>query len=129
MVFLAQKIRRDEELKKYKLIYLTDRTQLDSQLTTTLTGAQDETVLSADSSRELKELIKKDSSDLITSTIQKFLEFKNDELVAMNDSAKSNLIDEAHRTQYGIGSILNAVLSMHLKLHLLERSINFKKLR
>ena len=112
MVFLAQKIRRDEELKKYKLIYLTDRTQLDSQLTTTLTGAQDETVLSADSSRELKELIKKDSSDLITSTIQKFLEFKNDELVAMNDSAKILiLIDEAHRSQYGIfGSILNAVL-------------------
>jgi type I restriction enzyme, R subunit len=48
MVFLAQKIRRDEELKKYKLIYLTDRTQLDSQLTTTLAVAQDETVLSAD---------------------------------------------------------------------------------
>lgn len=112
MVFLAQKIRRDEELKKYKLIYLTDRTQLDSQLTTTLTGAQDETVLSADSSRELKELIKKDSSDLITSTIQKFLEFKNDELVAMNDSAKILiLIDEAHRTQYGVfGLILNTVL-------------------
>ena len=44
MVFLAQVIRRNEELKKYKLLYITDRTQLDSQLTSTFQNTQDETV-------------------------------------------------------------------------------------
>ena len=72
MVFLAQVIRRNEELKKYKLLYITDRTQLDSQLTSTFQNTQDETVLQADSVQDLRELISKDSSDLITSTIQKF---------------------------------------------------------
>ena len=74
MVFLAQVIRRNEELKKYKLLYITDRTQLDTQLTTTFQNTQDETVLQADSVKDLRELISKDSSDLITSTIQKFQE-------------------------------------------------------
>ena len=44
MVFLALKMRRDDELKQYKLVFLTDRTQLDSQLTTTFQNTQGETV-------------------------------------------------------------------------------------
>src|SRR5210317_649447 len=102
MVFLAQVFRRNEELKKYKLLYITDRTQLDSQLTSTFQNTQDETVLQADSVKDLRELISKDSSDLITSTIQKFQEIRSENLKILNDSEKIVvLIDEAHRTQYG----------------------------
>ena len=49
MVFLTLKIRRDLELRDYKLVFLTDRTQLDNQLTTTFRNAQDETVRHANS--------------------------------------------------------------------------------
>ncbi|MCP4047643.1 MAG: type I restriction endonuclease subunit R, partial [Gammaproteobacteria bacterium] len=43
MVFLAMKMRRDEDLKEYKLVFITDRTQLDQQLTATFGRAQGET--------------------------------------------------------------------------------------
>ena len=49
MVFLTQKIRRDPLLRDYKLVFLTDRNQLDEQLTKTFTGAQGETVFNAKS--------------------------------------------------------------------------------
>ena len=54
MVFLTLKIRRDPELRDYKLVFLTDRTQLDNQLTTTFRNAQGETVRHADSVKNLK---------------------------------------------------------------------------
>ncbi len=118
MVFLAQVIRRNEELKKYKLLYITDRTQLDSQLTNTFQNTQDETVLQAESVQDLRELISKDSSDLITSTIQKFQEIKGENLEVLNDSERIVvLIDEAHRTQYGtFGMVLNSVLPNAAKI-------------
>ncbi len=118
MVFLAQVIRRNDELKKYKLLYITDRTQLDSQLTTTFQNTQDETVYQADSVQELRELISNDSSDLITSTIQKFQEIRGENLEVLNESDRIVvLIDEAHRTQYGtFGMVLNTVLPNAAKI-------------
>jgi len=118
MVFLAQVIRRNRELKKYKLLYITDRTQLDSQLTSTFQNTQDETVLQADSVNDLRELISNDSSDLITSTIQKFQEIRGENLKSLNDSEKIVvLIDEAHRTQYGtFGMVLNTILPNAAKI-------------
>ena len=72
MVFLTIKMRRDPELRNYKLVFLTDRTQLDGQLTSTFKNAQEETVYNARSVKELKELLAKDSSDVITAMVQKF---------------------------------------------------------
>ena len=111
MVFLAAKLRRDEELKKLKLLFLTDRKQLDSQLTATFEGTQDETVIHVDSIRDLRQKLSTNASDLITSTIQKFQEIEVDDGV-LNDSEKIIvLIDEAHRTQYGtFGLVLNTAL-------------------
>ena len=74
MVFLTQKIRRDPLLRDYKLVFLTDRTQLDEQLTATFRRAQGESVLNAKSVGHLKELLAKDASDLVTATIQKLQE-------------------------------------------------------
>jgi type I restriction enzyme R subunit len=113
MVFLAVKMRRDAILKDYKLVFVTDRTQLDSQLTATFQRTQDETVYHARSVKELKELLQKDASDLVTAMIQKFQEAnEQDDFTELNPSEKIIVLaDEAHRTQYGdLGVNLNIAL-------------------
>ena len=102
MVFLTLKIRRDPELRDCKLVFLTDRIQLDNQLTAVFRNAQNETVHQADSINDLKELLSRDSSDIITATVQKFEE-NADELSVLNKSEKIIVLaDEAHRTHYGL---------------------------
>ena len=56
MVMLAVKMRRDPELQQYKLVFITDRTQLDSQLSATFRDAQNETIHNAGSVAQLKTL-------------------------------------------------------------------------
>lgn len=111
MVFLTQKIRRDPLLRDFKLVFLTDRTQLDQQLTKTFENAQGETVLHASSVSHLKELLAKDASDLVTATIQKLQE-GDFGYSCLNDSDRIIVLaDEAHRTQYGtLGSAINTAL-------------------
>lgn len=113
MVFLAIKMRRDAELKQYKLVFITDRTQLDTQLTTTFTNTQDETIYQAKSAAHLKDLLSKDSSDIVTAMVQKFQEGADDfNFPELNTSDKIIVLaDEAHRTQYGtLGVAINAAL-------------------
>ncbi|MBT4890122.1 MAG: HsdR family type I site-specific deoxyribonuclease, partial [Rhodospirillales bacterium] len=113
MVFLAIKLRRDPELRDYKLVFITDRTQLDGQLTSTFRNTQSETVYNAGSVKELKALLAKDSSDLITAMVQKFQEGADDfEFDVLNPSEKIIVLaDEAHRTQYGtLGVAINTAL-------------------
>ena len=113
MVFLTVKMRRDPELRDYKLVFLTDRTQLDTQLTTTFNNAQGETIRHADSVKSLKELLSSDASDIITAMVQKFQESADDfEFPVLNESDKIIVLaDEAHRTQYGaLGAAINTAL-------------------
>lgn len=113
MVFLAVKMRRDPILKEYKLVFVTDRTQLDNQLTATFRRTQDETVYHAHNIKKLKELLAKDSSDLVTAMIQKFREAEEEEgFKELNNSEKIVVLaDEAHRTQYGdLAVVLNYAL-------------------
>ena len=113
MVFLAIKMRRDPELRDYKLVFLTDRTQLDNQLTSTFSNAQGETIRHADSVKSLKELLTSDASDIITAMVQKFQEGAEDlEFSVLNNSEKIIILaDEAHRTQYGkLGAAINTAL-------------------
>jgi len=111
MVFLTLKIRRDPLLRTFKLVFLTDRSQLDAQLTATFRHAQGETVLNAKTVGHLKELLAKDGSDLITATIQKA---QAGHLGTACLNASANIIvlaDEAHRSQYGtLGASINAAL-------------------
>ncbi len=72
MVMLAVKMRRDPDLQQYKLVFVTDRTQLDSQLSATFRDAQNETVHNASSVAKLKTLLQRDSSDIVTAMVQKF---------------------------------------------------------
>ena len=113
MVFLAVKLRRDPDLRDYKLVFITDRTQLDRQLTRTFTDTQGETVYHANSVADLKELLSKDSSDLVTAMMQKFQEGEDDfDFPVLNESDRIIVLaDEAHRTQYGtLGVAINTGL-------------------
>ncbi|AIU67632.1 type I restriction endonuclease subunit R [Vibrio coralliilyticus] len=121
MVMLAVKMRRDPELQQYKLVFITDRTQLDEQLSNTFRDAQGETVYNAGSVNELKELLKKDSSDLVTAMVQKFSDLEKEQekqpkaaegFKDLNPSEKIIVLaDEAHRTQFGgLAMTINAAL-------------------
>ena len=113
MVFLSLKMRRDPELSEYKLVFITDRTQLDAQLTTTFRNAQDETIHHADSVKSLKAMLATDASDIITAMVQKFQENADDfDFPVLNKSEKIIVLaDEAHRTQYGsLGAAINTAL-------------------
>jgi type I restriction enzyme R subunit len=113
MVMLAVKMRRDPVLQQYKLVFITDRTQLDEQLSSTFRDAQGETVLNADSVATLKTLLKKDSSDLVTAMVQKFQDAeKEGGFTDLNPSDKIIVLaDEAHRTQFGgLAMVINAAL-------------------
>ena len=113
MVFLSIKMRRDPSLREYNLVFLTDRTQLDNQLTSTFTHAQGETVHNAGSVKDLKELLAKDSSDIVTAMVQKFQESADGfEFPVLNESEKIIVLaDEAHRTQYGtLGAAITKAL-------------------
>ena len=119
MVFLAMKIRREPSLRDHKLVFLTDRTQLDTQLSDTFGRAQSETVYRASSVKTLRELLQKDSSDLVTAMIQKFQESVEDfSFPVLNTSEKIIVLaDEAHRTQYGsLGAALNTALPNAVKI-------------
>ena len=113
MVFLTIKMRRDPDLREYKLVFVTDRTQLDTQLTTTFMNAQEETVRHAESVAMLKDLLSTDASDIVTTTVQKFQESADEfEFPVLNESEKIIVLaDEAHRTQYGtLGVAINTAL-------------------
>lgn len=113
MVMLAVKMRRDPELRQYKLVFVTDRTQLDSQLSNTFRAAQNETIYNASSVADLKELLRRDSSDIVTAMVQKFQEAEaEDDFKDLNVSDKIIVLaDEAHRTQFGnLAATINAAL-------------------
>lgn len=120
MVMLAVKMRRDSELQQYKLVFITDRTQLDEQLSSTFRDAQGETVYNATSVAKLRELLKKDSSDLVTAMVQKFQDAEKEAANGGLDKAFTDLnpsekiivlADEAHRTQFGgLAMVINAAL-------------------
>ncbi len=112
MVFLTQKFRSHPELQKYKMVFITDRTSLDKQLSGTMERCQDETVLRAKSVTNLKELLKKDASDIVMGMLQKFQENELEVMPELNASDKILiLIDEAHRGHFkGLASNIRTAL-------------------
>lgn len=71
MVFLVRKMRADAQLRRFKVIVVTDRKDLQSQLsvTATLTG---EVVEVADSTAGVKALARRKGPGLVFATIQKY---------------------------------------------------------
>jgi type I restriction enzyme, R subunit len=104
MLFLSRLLMRSVELKSPTIVLITDRTDLDDQLSAQFTNAKgyigDHTVISVESRSQLRELLKgRNSGGVFLTTIHKFTE--DTELL----TERANVIcisDEAHRSQVNL---------------------------
>lgn len=103
MVFMVRELRRRIALLDWKVVFVTDRRQLEDQLSeTSLSIGQ--TVRTAESISSLQELLRDPSSNCVMAMVQKFQERDLQAIFpVLNMSPKIVvMIDEAHRTQYGL---------------------------
>lgn len=101
MMFMVREMYRHAELSHWKVIFVTDRTQLEGQLSET-SQSIGFTVKVADSIKVLKELLRSSSSDLVMAMIHKFREVDLKEVFPELNVSPHILVmtDEAHRSQY-----------------------------
>lgn len=101
MMFMVREMYRHTQLMQWKILFVTDRTQLEEQLAETSQHIGF-TVKVADSVKSLKELLKSDSSDLVMAMIHKFQEDDLDVTFPELNTSPHILVmtDEAHRSQY-----------------------------
>ncbi|HRB80145.1 MAG TPA: HsdR family type I site-specific deoxyribonuclease [Niabella sp.] len=108
MVFAAQKLRRDPELKSPTVIVLVDRTDLDTQISGTFNASDIPNVEATESIKDLQKMLEQDTRKIIISMIHKFRDAKPDMNTRDNIIV---LVDEAHRTQEGdLGRQMRAAL-------------------
>lgn len=114
MMFLVREMKLKPELMSWKIIFVTDRTQLEEQLAETgqnigftIKPANFINPKSTPNGKSLKELLSNDNSDLVMAMIHKFQE--SDDLSKVEIfpvlNASSNILvmtDEAHRSQYSL---------------------------
>lgn len=114
MMFLVREMKLRNELNTWKIVFITDRTQLEEQLSETGIGvglkikkANFISPKAIPDGRSLRELLSNDSSDLVLAMIHKFQE--NGDLSdikifpQLNESSKILIMtDEAHRSQYSL---------------------------
>ncbi len=99
MVMLARYILSELAFIHPKVLVITDRIELDSQIHQTFNHSRLRAER-ATSGKNLVELIHKNSADIITSLVHKFdTASKHQEAIQSSDIFV--LIDESHRTQYG----------------------------
>ncbi|MCK4442477.1 MAG: HsdR family type I site-specific deoxyribonuclease, partial [Sulfurovaceae bacterium] len=105
MIYLAMKLRaKNSGFDNPTILVLTDRTDLDNQIRSTFNRVGFANINQANSISHLKKLLKDSYGKTLTSTIQKFQERAEKKEVEVL-SEKENifvLIDEAHRSQYGL---------------------------
>lgn len=101
MMFMVREMYRHAQLANWKVVFVTDRTQLEDQLSET-SQSVGFTVKTANRISELKELLRADTSDLVMAMIHKFQEKDLTETFPqLNDSPNILVMtDEAHRSQY-----------------------------
>ena len=103
MMFMVRAMYRHSSLQQWKVVFVTDRTQLEQQLAET-SQSIGFTVKVADSIKTLKELLRSDSSDLVMAMIHKFREADMTETFPELNPSPHILVmtDEAHRSQYAM---------------------------
>ena len=101
MMFMVREMYRHARLAHWKVVFVTDRTQLEDQLSET-SHSVGFTVKTANSIRELKDLLRADTSDLVMAMIHKFQEKDLTETFPQLNTSPHILVmtDEAHRSQY-----------------------------
>ena len=100
MVMLAQLIASLKSVKNHKIILVTDRIDLDDQITKTFQKCQ-VPVENAQTGKHLVELLKDPSDAVITTIINKFEAAVRQQKEGFPSSEIFVLIDEGHRSQYG----------------------------
>ncbi len=103
MMFMVREMYRHSSLSKWKVVFVTDRTQLEQQLSET-SQRIGFTIKVANSIRTLKELLRSDSSDLVMAMIHKFREADLTQTFPELNASPHILVmtDEAHRSQYAM---------------------------
>jgi type I restriction enzyme R subunit len=101
MMFMVREMYHHTALTKWKVVFVTDRTQLEDQLreTSQSIGFQ---VKVADNIKSLKALLATEASDLVMAMIHKFREADLEAIFPELNKSPHILVmtDEAHRTQY-----------------------------
>jgi type I restriction enzyme R subunit len=106
MLWLAMKLRRDPAFGKPTLVVVTDRTDLDDQISGTFLAAGFPNPEQAATVRDLREKLAGPLGVTVATTIQKFQELTTesggrDAHPVLNEAENIFvLVDEAHRTQY-----------------------------
>ena len=103
MMFMVREMYRHPQLCKWKVVFVTDRTQLEQQLGETGQSVGF-TVKPANSIKKLKDLLRTDSSDLVMAMIHKFQEHDLTQTFPELNASPDILVmtDEAHRSQYAL---------------------------
>ncbi|MEW4207033.1 type I restriction endonuclease subunit R [Priestia megaterium] len=103
MLYLTVKLRRIKELKNPTIVVVTDRKDLDDQITNTFRRCGFPNPQQAESVVQLRQLLQQGSGSTIMTLVQKFQEDAETKEFK-NLSAAENIfvmIDESHRSQYG----------------------------
>ena len=110
MVFLIRAMRSHPELRRFKIVLVTDRTDLQHQLSDTA-GLAGETIKVARSAAEVRELLRQDGPAVVMAMIQKWRDTpangddadglgEGDTFGTLNESESILvMVDEAHRSQ------------------------------
>lgn len=101
MMFMVREMYRHAALAKWKVIFVTDRTQLEAQLSETSQSIGFQ-VKVADSIQALKGLLSSNASDLVMAMIHKFRDTDLEATFPELNVSPHILVmtDEAHRSQY-----------------------------
>jgi type I restriction enzyme R subunit len=100
MVMLAQMLASNKGISNPKIILVTDRIDLDDQISDTFKKCQKE-VVQARTGSHLSDLINDSGDAIITTIINKFEAAVKQIKTPLNSADIFILIDEGHRTQYG----------------------------
>ena len=103
MVYLAVKLRRIKELKNPTIVVVTDRKDLDDQITNTFRRCGFPNPQQAESVAQLRQLLQQGVGSTIMTLVQKFQEDAETKEFKNLSTAKNIfvMIDESHRSQYG----------------------------
>ena len=126
MVWLALQLKR--KFGNPTVVVVTDRRQLDRQIHTVFRNCGFPNPKQASDKEDLKSLIENNKGQTIMTTIQKFPFFKDTEPHAISNESVFVLVDEGHRSQYGVtasdmrAALPNAVFFAYTGTPLMKKS-------
>ncbi|MCZ0933455.1 MAG: HsdR family type I site-specific deoxyribonuclease [Oligoflexia bacterium] len=103
MVMLAKAIAMEPKIKEPKVILVTDRVNLDEQIYKTFDNCE-VPLKQAKSGTNLVEILQSSKATVIATTVFKFETVANSKSIVMDSNDIIVLVDEAHRTQYGLAN-------------------------